>query len=118
MISAPADELASRLDLSGYDAAVVMSHHLQADLHYLRQLANSPVRYVGLLGPRERRKRLVADLGALASRLADRLRGPVGLDIGARTPEAIALAIVAEIHAVLAGRAGQSYSATQKQDGP
>jgi xanthine dehydrogenase accessory factor len=118
VISAPADEFASRLDLSLYDAAVVMSHHLQADLHYLRGLADSPIRYVGLLGPRERRQRLAADLGALALKLAGRVHGPVGLDIGARTPEAIALAIVAEIHAVLAGRAGQSFSAVQKENGP
>ncbi len=66
MISAPADELAARVDLSGYDAAVVMSHHLQADLHYLRQLAVSSIPYVGLLGPHERRRRLAAELGALA----------------------------------------------------
>jgi xanthine/CO dehydrogenase XdhC/CoxF family maturation factor len=118
VLSAPADELGSRVDLSRYDAAVVMSHHLQADLHYLRHLADAPVRYIGLLGPRERRQRLFADLGALGPKLAGRLHGPVGLDIGARTPEAIALAIVAEIHAVLAGRTGQSFSRVQKEYGP
>jgi xanthine/CO dehydrogenase XdhC/CoxF family maturation factor len=118
VISAPADELATRVDLSLYDAAVVMSHNLQADLHYLRQLADSPVPYVGLLGPRERRRRLAAELGVHAVRLTGRLRGPVGLDIGARTPESIALAIIAEIHAVLAGRGGQPFSAVQNDNGP
>jgi xanthine/CO dehydrogenase XdhC/CoxF family maturation factor len=105
-----ADELSARLDLRQFDAAVVMSHHLVADLAYLRQLAAMPLRYVGLLGPAPRRHRLLAELGASAQALDGRLYGPVGLDIGARTPEAIAVAIVAEIHAVLSGRHGQSYS--------
>jgi xanthine/CO dehydrogenase XdhC/CoxF family maturation factor len=108
VIAAPTAELAARVDLSLYDAAVVMSHHLPSDLDYLRQLAGTQVRYVGLLGPRERRRRLFEELGALAAGLVERIHGPVGLDIGARTPEAIALAIVAEIHAVLAGRDGRS----------
>lgn len=107
----PADELHSRLDLASFDAAVVMSHHLNADLQYLGQLAESRVRYVGLLGPPERRRRLASELGARAAGLRGRLYGPVGLDIGARTPEAIALAIVAEIHAVFEGRSGQPFSA-------
>ena len=107
-----ADELSAHLDLSNFDAAVVMSHHLLADLAYLRQLAVTRLGYVGLLGPAPRRHRLLAELGAAAQELDGRLFGPVGLDIGARTPEAIAVAIVAEIHAVLCGRHGQSYSRT------
>lgn len=118
VISAPADELTARVDLSRYAAAVVMSHHLQADLHYLRQLANSSVPYVGLLGPHERRRRLAAELGPLAAKLSGRLRGPVGLDIGARTPESIALAIIAEIHAVLAGRGGRPFSEVRNESVP
>lgn len=105
-----ADELSDLLNLQDFDAAVVMSHHLIADRAYLRHLAASPLGYVGLLGPAPRRHRLLAELGASAQALKGRLFGPVGLDIGARTPEAIAVAIVAEIHAVLCGRQGQSYS--------
>jgi xanthine/CO dehydrogenase XdhC/CoxF family maturation factor len=102
--------LGRQLALERMDAAVVMSHHLTSDAAYLRALAHSPVRYVGLLGPAPRRARLLAELGDDARRLAGRLFGPVGLDIGARTPAGIALAIVAEVHAVLSGRPGAPYS--------
>jgi len=59
---------------------------------------------VGLLGPKARRQRIAQELGAAAEKLSSRIRGPVGVDIGAVTPEGIALAIVSEIHAWLAGR--------------
>jgi xanthine/CO dehydrogenase XdhC/CoxF family maturation factor len=62
------------------------------------------VPYIGLLGPRARRERLMSDLGDQAASVASRIHGPVGLDIGADTPEGIALAIAAEIHLALKGR--------------
>ncbi len=93
------DEWVKGLDLQRYSAAVVMSHHLGADAQYLRGLARSTIPYVGLLGPPARRERLLADVGPLAADLATRLRAPVGLNLGGRTPEAIALSIVAEIQA-------------------
>jgi xanthine dehydrogenase accessory factor len=87
-----------------WDAAIVMSHHLASDLGYLRVLAGSDIAYVGLLGPRARGQRLLAELGADAARLHARLRAPIGLDLGAAAPEAIALSIIAEIYAAIAGR--------------
>ena len=87
-----------------FAAAVVMSHHLASDRAYLRTLATSNVPYVGLLGPAARRERLLTDLASDVVLLQGRLRAPVGLDLGADTPEGIALAIVAEIHAALTGR--------------
>ena len=106
----PAAAVAARIWLDRCFAAVVMSHHLPSDGAYLGALARSTVAHVGLLGPRARRERLIAELGADAARLAPRLYGPVGLDIGAVTPEAIALAIAAELHALAAGRPGGSCS--------
>jgi xanthine/CO dehydrogenase XdhC/CoxF family maturation factor len=102
----PAATLHERVVLDGCFAAVVMSHHLESDATYLRVLADSRVAHVGLLGPRPRRDKLLEGLGDAAARLRPRLRGPVGLDIGAVTPEAIALAIAAELHALAAGRDG------------
>jgi xanthine/CO dehydrogenase XdhC/CoxF family maturation factor len=82
-----------------------MSHHLKSDEAYLRQLAEAGVPdYVGLLGPQVRRARLAGALGPLDAALKSRLRGPVGIDIGASTPESIALSIISQIHAWLAGR--------------
>lgn len=92
-----ADDLASEVDVSCYDGAIVMSHHLASDRAYLRQLAKIPMRYVGLLGPSQRRERLLSDLGDDARDLADRLHGPAGLDIGGRGPAPIALSIIAQM---------------------
>lgn len=97
------EELAQALDLSRFTAAVVMSHHLPSDLEYLRTLSASPLPYIGLLGPAARREKLLSELGPEAQRLRPRLRAPVGFNLGGRTPEAIALAIVAEIHAFVHG---------------
>jgi xanthine dehydrogenase accessory factor len=100
-----------------FHAAVVMSHHLASDLGWLRLAAGTAIPYVGLLGPEARRERLLADLGhEAAAALRGRLRAPIGLDIGGRAPESIALAIVAEIHAVLEGRQGRSFSQNATSD--
>jgi len=97
--------LRAEIDLMRCHAAVVMSHHLPSDEGYLRELAEAGVpAYVGLLGPKARRSRLALELGPLNESLSGRIRGPVGLDIGATTPEGIALAIIGQIHAWLAGR--------------
>ena len=109
---APAAELPQRLRQKHFDAAVVMSHHLTSDEAYLSALADSDIRYIGLLGPAPRRARLMTDIAEKAQLLANRLHGPIGLDIGARTPETIALAIVAEIQAFLTHRGGGSFSKT------
>ena len=93
----PADELSARLDLSHYDMAIVMSHHLGSDRSYLTQLAESEISYVGLLGPRSRRDRLMAELGKASAKLEQRLHGPAGIDLGGRGPAPIALSIIAQM---------------------
>lgn len=98
-----AERVTDTLDLEPFDAAVVMSHHLDSDLAYLRALARTRVPYVGLLGPKARRERLLESLGSDAQALHARLHAPVGLALGGRTPESLALAIVAQIEAFLNG---------------
>lgn len=91
-------------------AAVIMTHSYAQDKEWLQHLLPSPLGYLGLLGPRKRAEQLRTDLsreGFLfdAERLA-RLHSPTGLDIGSETPEEIALAIVAEIQAMLHNASG------------
>lgn len=97
------DALGKLLPLDDFDAVIVMSHHLLTDRKYLAQLVSIRAPYLGVLGPPARRKRLLAELAADAPGLHARLKGPVGLDIGADSPEAIALSILAELQATLAG---------------
>ncbi len=101
VICAAADNLETAARLSRFDAAIVMSHHLASDRAYLRQLAATDIGYIGLLGPANRRDRLLADLGEEARGLDGRIHGPAGLDIGGRGAAAIALSIVAEIQSFL-----------------
>ena len=77
--------------------AIVMSHHLASDRSYLMQLAATDVAYVGLLGPRNRRDRLLAEIGAARENLEHRLYGPAGIDLGGRGPAPIALSIIAQM---------------------
>lgn len=105
VVRADARQLRSAVELEQCHAAVVMSHHLPSDVAYLTELAGAGLPgYVGLLGPAARRQRIAQEMGAAAAGLRSRLHSPVGLDIGAVTPEGIALAIVSQIHAYLAQR--------------
>ena len=97
--------LAEQLDVDGFDAIIVMSHHLLTDEAFLRELIGASCDYIGVLGPPARREKLLTAIGETESDFARRLRGPVGLDLGADSAETIALSILAEIQLVLGGRA-------------
>ena len=103
--------MSRELDPARFDAIIVMSHHLMTDQAYLEQLAAEQVGYLGVLGPKDRRDRLLAAIGDAGESLQGRLMGPVGLDIGADDPESIALSLLAEMHAVLAGASGRTLTA-------
>jgi xanthine/CO dehydrogenase XdhC/CoxF family maturation factor len=92
-------------DPRGFDAAVVMTHNFERDTAILRQLLASPIPYIGLLGPKSRGDELLAEIGAPRDA---RLHSPIGLDLGAETPEEIALSIVSEIQAVFERRSARS----------
>ena len=102
--------LPAGLAFGARSVAVIMSHNYLQDQTLLARLLTAPVAYLGVLGPHARTQRLLADLArdgvAPSDEQRARLFGPVGLDIGAETPEGIALSILGEIQAVLTGRQG------------
>jgi len=109
----PADEIAAKQDFSQYDAAIVMSHNLTSDRAYLRALAATDVSFVGLLGPPQRRDRLLEEIGDDAGLLADRLRSPAGKLIGGRGRSSIALEVVVERQELFCGSDYRSLSASR-----
>jgi xanthine/CO dehydrogenase XdhC/CoxF family maturation factor len=104
-------EAADRVTIYADTVVVLMTHNYSLDLELSEFLLRSPARYLGMLGPRSRADRLLQDLSAIGIDLTDqdleRVYAPIGIDIGAETPEEIALSIIAEIRAVLGGRPGR-----------
>jgi xanthine dehydrogenase accessory factor len=102
------DEVAEAIDLSPSDAVVVLSHDTKIDEPAIITALSRGCRYVGAIGSRKRqvtrRERLAAAGVPLAD--LDRLRSPVGLDLGGRAPAETALAIMAEIVAARYGGTG------------
>jgi xanthine dehydrogenase accessory factor len=108
LVIAGADQLVSK-SAPGTDAlAVVMTHHYVHDVPILRDLLARPLAYLGLLGPRKRAEKILSDLAERGSEITTDLRGrlhaPVGLDLGADSPEQVALSIIAEMQATITGR--------------
>jgi len=88
-------------------AFVLMNHNYERDKAMLPGALRSKAFYVGALGPKKRTQQIVEELGnPFDEEQLSRLRSPAGLDIGADTPEAIAISIIAEIQSVLKHRSG------------
>jgi xanthine/CO dehydrogenase XdhC/CoxF family maturation factor len=101
-----ASDLPARADKRS--AAVVKSHNYGRDFAALRHLLQLDLRYVGLLGPRKRRDQLLGALLDDGVSLDSELFAPAGFDLGAETPEEVALAIISEIQTVFADASGES----------
>jgi xanthine dehydrogenase accessory factor len=108
-LQATAQKALETLDINEQTAAVVMTHNFEQDMQILSQLLPLRLSYLGVLGPKARTEKLLCELKKQLSLSDDELKtlyAPVGLDIGAELPEEIALAILAEIKAVMMQRKG------------
>lgn len=113
LVESDAARLNEQLVLDAACFAVVMTHDFADDTEYLRALLRTPVRYLGVLGPRQRTERILALLRRDGEIDVSRIYGPVGLDIGTDGAEQVALAVVAEMLAVRAGREPRSLRERQ-----
>ena len=110
LVPAHFSEFRARVPIHRDSCLVVMNHHLERDRESLRFALESDAAYIGVLGPRVRYQKLLAELAAAgftpSSAQVSRVRSPIGLSLGAETPEEVALSILGEILAVQRGRAG------------
>ncbi len=92
-----------QVDQAAVDACLVMTHSASNDREALATLAGWRTRFIGLLGPVDRRDSLLADLDPPArASLQGRLHGPVGIKLGGHGPEILALSICAQLQQYLA----------------
>ena len=100
------DAVFKTINLDKRTALVAMSHNFHNDKAIVKAAFETyPLPYIGLLGPRKKRQRLIDELTeegmVLETHQLDTLHGPTGLEIGSNTPESIALSIVAQIQQIL-----------------
>jgi xanthine dehydrogenase accessory factor len=110
------DDVIREMNLDGHSAVVALTHDPKLDDMALLEALKSPAFYVGAIGSKKnndaRRKRL-AEFDLAEAEIA-RLRGPVGLYIGSKTPPEIAVAILAEMTAVRHGVSEPTWAAKEK----
>jgi xanthine dehydrogenase accessory factor len=110
IVLADRDSWADQVSIGRRTFVLVMNHHLERDRAAIRFALNSPAPYVGVLGPRSRREKMLEALEregvTFGQEQLARMYNPVGLDIGAETPEEVAISILSEILAFRNGHAG------------
>jgi len=106
------DEAIAQMKIGSSTYVAILTHDPKFDIPALKALATTHPRYIGSMGSRETRQQHFAELRAagVSDEFLARVHGPIGLDLGARSPEEMALAIMAEIVAVRYGRDGGSLS--------
>ena len=108
------EEFAQKVSFEGAPAVILMNHNYQKDRALLAQVLISPAEftYIGALGPRARTEQMLGELKQegvkLASHKVEQVRTPIGLDLGADSPQEIALAMLAEVLAVKNRRSGMA----------
>ena len=112
VLVAKSDAVIDQITIDAQTVFVLMTHNYNYDLKIFRQLITRRNTYVGMLGPRKKLVRMLDELKAEGIQPTEEqlagIYGPVGLNIGAENAEEIALSVIAEIKAVIAGRLGQS----------
>lgn len=105
------------LGLTSDDAVAILTHSFDQDRSLLRRLLPMELRYVGLLGARNRSQLLLKEvaqqLGWTPEECLRRVHAPIGLDLGGDSPQSVALTIMAEIQAVLHRKAIASRSMSE-----
>lgn len=90
-------QLSKQVMQQNINAVIIMSHNINRDADYLRQAFDTNVPFIGLLGPPQRRDKVLEKAGLTVAQTAAQLHAPVGLNLGGRLPENIALSVAAQL---------------------
>jgi xanthine/CO dehydrogenase XdhC/CoxF family maturation factor len=115
IVVGPPEESLKGLPFDSRSAALILSHVYERDKEALALLLKAPLGYLGLQGNRKRCSKLLDEVARETGLSAPIVHAPAGLDLGAETPEAIGLSMLAEILATLSGRPGGSL---RDREGP
>ena len=111
LVSKP-EQVLEQIEIDEHTVFLLMTHNYNYDMAMLKQLLQKNVAYIGMLGPKKKRERMLNELKDEGLNFTEQqlsvLHSPVGLDIGAETSEEIAVSILAEIKALFAGKDVQS----------
>ena len=103
-------EQANEITIDDNTVAVLMAHDYETDFQNMRNLLKTSVLFIGMLGPKKRTDKMFLQLSEEGNPVSEsdlrRIASPVGLDIGATTPEEIAISIIAEVKTFFSGRDG------------
>jgi xanthine/CO dehydrogenase XdhC/CoxF family maturation factor len=103
LVSKP-ESVLEQLPIDRHTAFVMMTHNYNYDLAMLKILLPLHVLYIGMLGPKKKLERMLEELRlggmVISDEMLEKVYGPTGLELGAETPEEIALSILSEILAV------------------
>jgi xanthine dehydrogenase accessory factor len=110
LVAAHYTQFPERVHLVPTSFVVIMNHHVERDRESLRFALGSAACYIGVLGPRARYDKLLTELASLGWAMdparANVVRSPIGLDVGAETPDEVAMSIVSELLAIRRGFEG------------
>lgn len=97
-------------NITPFTACVLMSHNYEYDRDVLKKIIKTETPYIGILGPRKRFDKMLTEFETqgiiLSNNDLHRIHSPIGLDIGAETPDEIAVSIISEIQGKFSNRSG------------
>ncbi|MBK7634557.1 MAG: XdhC family protein [Saprospiraceae bacterium] len=109
MVAKP-EQIIKQIIADDYTYFVLMTHNYNYDKAFIKELCNINPKYIGMLGPKKKLERMLQEFMDEGCPLTDSqihaLYSPVGIDIGAETPEEIALSIISEVKAIHENKKG------------
>jgi xanthine dehydrogenase accessory factor len=118
VVMAQRDQISSQFRFNRNSAAVLISHNFKYDLAIYKELNKTNIKYIGIMGPKKRFLKMIEVLQKegfpIKKSIIDITHAPIGLNIGAETPDEISIAIISEIQAAFKNKKGGKLCSLKK----